>query len=147
GRTFGLARDDDGYFSGTVRDAAARTRYAFRLGGTDGPVLPDPASRYQPEGLDGPSEVVDPSAMRWTDHDWRGVASIAGQVLYELHVGTFTPEGTWTAAREQLPHLADLGVTVLEVMPVAEFHGSFGWGYDGVLLFAPFHEYGNPDDF
>ena len=68
-------------------------------------------------------------------------------MLYELHVGTFTPEGTWAAAREQLPHLAELGVTVLEVMPVAEFRGSFGWGYDGVLLFAPFHGYGTPDDF
>ena len=142
-----LAREDDGYFSGIAPGAAAGTRYAFRLGGADGPVRPDPASRYQPEGLDGPSEVVDPAAMRWSDRDWRGVRSIEGQVLYELHVGAFTPEGTWASAREQLPHLAELGVTVIEVMPVAEFRGAFGWGYDGVLLFAPFHEYGTPDDF
>jgi maltooligosyltrehalose trehalohydrolase len=110
-------------------------------------VLPDPASRYQPEGLNGASEVTDPSAMCWTDDDWRGVASTAGQVLYELHMGTFTPEGTWAAASDQLSHLAELGVTVLEVMPVGEFRGAFGWGYDGVLIFAPFHGYGRPDDF
>jgi maltooligosyltrehalose trehalohydrolase len=145
--TVALSSADDGCFAGLIREAAAGTRYAFRLGGADGPVLPDPASRYQPEGLEGPSEVVDPSSAHWTDRDWRGVVSNEGQVLYELHVGTFTPEGTWAAAREQLPHLADLGVTVLEVMPVAEFHGTFGWGYDGVLLFAPFHGYGTPEDF
>ena len=91
--------------------------------------------------------MVDPSGMHWTDQGWRGVESIDGQVLYELHVGTFTPEGTWDAARGQLPHLKDLGVTVLEVMPAAEFQGAFGWGYDGVFLFAPFHGYGTPDDF
>ncbi len=147
GRAFGLAREEDGYFSGMIRDAGVGTRYLFRLGGAGGSVLPDPASRYQPEGLDGPAEVVDPAAMRWTDQDWRGPGSTTGQVLYELHVGTFTPEGTWTAARDQLPHLAELGVTLLEVMPIAEFRGSFGWGYDGVLPFAPFREYGTPDDF
>jgi maltooligosyltrehalose trehalohydrolase len=142
-----LSPEDNGYFAGMDPDAAAGTRYAFRLGDTDGPLLADPASRYQPEGLDGPSEVVDPSTMNWTDRDWRGVASKDCRVLYELHVGTFTPGGTWAAAIEQLPHLAALGVTVLEVMPVAEFHGTFGWGYDGVLQFAPFHGYGTPDEF
>ena len=145
--TVGLAPEDDGYFAGMARGAAAGTRYTFRLGCPDGPILPDPASRHQPEGIHGPSEVVDPSAMPWTDRGWRGVEPIDGQVLYELHVGTFTPEGTWDAARGQLPHLKDLGVTVLEVMPAAEFQGDFGWGYDGVFLFAPFHGYGTPDDF
>ncbi|MHB1557615.1 MAG: malto-oligosyltrehalose trehalohydrolase [Isosphaeraceae bacterium] len=141
-----LKAEPDGYFAGLAPSAAAGTRYLLRLGGPDGPLVPDPASRYQPEGLHGPSEVVDPSAARWTDHNWRGVGSREGQVLYELHVGTFTPEGTWISASEQLPRLAELGVTVIEVMPVAEFAGEFGWGYDGVLLFAPFHGYGSPDD-
>ncbi len=85
--------------------------------------------------------------MSWTDRNWRGVATPEGQVLYELHVGTFTPEGTWTAAIAQLPRLVELGITAVEIMPVAEFPGEFGWGYDGVLLFAPFHGYGTPDDF
>lgn len=147
GRAVELRREKDGYFSGLVAETRAGTRYSLRLGGPNGSVLPDPASRYQPQGLEGPSEVVDPSAMMWTDHDWRGVGSIEGQVIYELHVGTFTPEGTWAAAVEQLPALAELGVTVLEVMPVAEFRGAFGWGYDGVLQFAPYHGYGTPDDF
>ncbi|MBV8487970.1 MAG: DUF3459 domain-containing protein, partial [Planctomycetaceae bacterium] len=92
------------------------------------------------------SEVIDLSTFRWTDHEWAGVAGIEGQVLYELHIGTFTPEGTWAAACEQLPYLVELDVTVLEIMPVAEFSGTFGWGYDGVDLFAPFHHYGMPDD-
>ncbi len=142
-----LKAEPDGYYAGLAPSAAAGTRYLLRLGGPDGPRVPDPASRYQPEGLDGPSEVVDPSAARWTDRNWRGIRSPEGQVLYELHVGTFTPEGTWAAATAQLARLAELGVTVLEVMPVAEFAGEFGWGYDGVLLFAPYHGYGTPDDF
>src|SRR4051812_20408861 len=142
-----LAIEDDGYFAGIAPDAAAGTRYRFRLGGPEGHLVPDPASRYQPEGPHGPSEVVDPSAFPWTDDSWQGPASIEGQVLYELHIGTFTPEGTWAAASEELPHLAELGVTVLELMPVAEFPGGFGWGYDGVDLFAPFRGYGTPDDF
>ena len=99
--------------------------------------LPDPASRFQPEGPHGPSEVVDPAAFRWTDGDWAGVPA-RGQVIYELHVGTFTPEGTYAAAaRSCLELLADVGVTVVELMPVAEFAGRFGWGYDGVDLCAP----------
>ena len=106
---------------------------------------PDPASRFQPQGPHGPSEVIDPSAFAWTDRGWRGVG-VTGQVIYEMHVGTFTPEGTWEAAARELPELADLGVTVLEVMPVADFPGRFGWGYDGVNLFAPTRLYGRPDD-
>jgi maltooligosyltrehalose trehalohydrolase len=145
GRASRLESEVDGYFSGFLRDAAAGTRYRFRLDGGD-QLYPDPASRFQPDGPHGPSEVVDPGAFAWTDPDWRG-ASLPGQVLYELHVGTFTPEGTWAAAARQLGELAACGVTCLEVMPVADFPGSFGWGYDGVNPFAPTRLYGTPDDF
>ena len=104
--------------------------------------LPDPASRFQPEGPHGPSEVVDAAAFRWTDGDWRGRPA-RGQVIYELHVGTFTPEGTYAAAADAPAELlADVGVTVVELMPLAEFAGRFGWGYDGVDLCAPSHLYG-----
>ncbi len=140
-----LEPEAGGYFSGLARAAAAGTRYRFRLDDED-PLYPDPASRFQPDGPHGPSEVVDPAAFAWTDSRWRG-ASIAGQVLYEMHVGSFTPEGTWAAAARQLPELAACGVTCLEVMPVADFPGSFGWGYDGVNLYAPTRLYGTPDDF
>ena len=105
-----LDREDDGYFSGTVRGVGAGLHYRFRLDGAER-ALPDPASRFQPEGPHGPSEVVDPSAFAWTDSGWRGV-SLAGQVIYELHVGTFTREGTWAAAADELPELARLGVTL-----------------------------------
>jgi maltooligosyltrehalose trehalohydrolase len=140
-----LAREEGGYHAGFTPAAAAGTRYRFRLDGGDY-FYPDPASRFQPDGPHGPSEVIDPSAFRWTDHDWPGVR-LPGQVIYELHVGTFTEDGTWAAAERELPALADLGVTVVEVMPVADFPGRFGWGYDGVDLFAPHHLYGTPDDF
>ena len=93
----------------------------------------------------GPSEVIDPDLFAWTDIDWPGVGP-NGQVLYEMHVGTFTRQGTWRAAIEQLPALAELGITIIEMMPVADFTGRFGWGYDGVDLFAPTRLYGGPDD-
>jgi maltooligosyltrehalose trehalohydrolase len=141
---FALERDADGYFAGLVAGLEPGTRYRYRL---DGEALrPDPASRFQPEGPHGPSEVVDPGAFRWSDVDWRGV-HLAGQIVYEMHIGTFTPAGTWRAATAELPSLGEMGITLLEVMPVAEFPGAFGWGYDGVDLFAPFHGYGVPDDF
>jgi maltooligosyltrehalose trehalohydrolase len=134
----------DGYHCAVAPEARAGTRYRFRLDG--GPTLfPDPASRLQPEGPHGPSEVVDPSVFTWSDAAWPGV-ELARQVLYEMHVGTFTREGTWAAAQAQLPALADLGVTLVEMMPVADFPGRFGWGYDGVDLFAPTRLYGSPDD-
>ncbi len=139
-----LAAEGDGYFSGLVADVGAGTRYSFRLDG-DGTLLPDPASRFQPEGPHGVSEVVDPSEFRWTDAAWKG-ASLPGQIIYEMHLGTFTREGTWQAAMRELPELAAAGITVLEVMPIAEFPGHFGWGYDGVDLFAPTRLYGMPDD-
>jgi maltooligosyltrehalose trehalohydrolase len=140
-----LAREDGGYFSGTVSSAGPGTRYRYRLDGGD--AFPDPASRFQPEGPHGPSQVVDPSAFAWRhDRSWPGV-SLRGQVIYEMHVGTFSQAGTWSGALPHLPALKDTGVTLLEVMPVAEFSGRFGWGYDGVDLYAPSHLYGAPDDF
>ena len=120
------------------------SRYKYRLDG--GETCPDPASRFQPEGPHGWSAVVDGAAFPWTDQNWRGVA-LPHQVIYEMHIGTFTRQGTWSSAQAELPHLAETGVTVLEVMPVAEFPGRFGWGYDGVQWFAPAHIYGSPDDF
>jgi maltooligosyltrehalose trehalohydrolase len=140
-----LSPDNNGYFAGLVRDARAGDRYRFSLDGRE--VFPDPASRYQPEGPHGPSEIVDPYAYRWSEREskWRGT-SLPGQVFYELHIGTFTPEGTYTAAIAQFSRLRDLGITVLECMPICEFAGKVGWGYDGVDLFAPFHGYGSPDD-
>jgi maltooligosyltrehalose trehalohydrolase len=139
-----LKPEASGFFAGFVPRATACDRYRYRLDGDK--AFPDPASRYQPDGPHGPSQVVDPAAFTWTDQAWSG-RSLPGQVIYELHVGTFTRAGTWAAAADQLPHLADLGVTVLEVMPVADFSGRFGWGYDGVNLFAPTRLYGSPDDF
>jgi maltooligosyltrehalose trehalohydrolase len=134
----------DGYHGGIVRAASVGARYRFRLDGGD--PLPDPASRFQPEGPHGPSSVVDASTFRWTDTNWRGVR-LAGQVIYEIHIGTFTSEGTWQAAARELPDLARVGISVIELMPVADFPGRFGWGYDGVDLFAPTRLYGEPDDF
>ena len=142
-RPVALEPEGNGYFSALVPGVGAGTRYVFQLD-DDADHRADPASRFQPEGPEGPSEVVDP-AFAWTDADWPGV-SRRGQVIYELHVGTFTPEGTWAAAAEHLPRLADLGITVIEMMPVADFCGRFGWGYDGVNLFAPTRLYGRPDD-
>ncbi len=140
-----LEDEPDGYFSGFVPNAAVGDRYGFRL--DDDPKLyPDPASRCQPDGPHGLSMVVDPGSYHWGDGDWKG-PDRKGQVAYELHVGTFTPEGTFAAAAAKLPSLAELGITLVEVMPVAEFDGRFGWGYDGVDLFAPTRLYGAPDDF
>jgi len=144
GDSFALRAEAPGYFSGLAPNAQAGSRYKYRLDG--GEAWPDPASRFQPEGPHGSSEVVDPSAFQWTDRNWRGVA-LPHQVVYEMHLGTFTKQGTWSSAQAELPYLAETGITVLEVMPVAEFPGRFGWGYDGVQWFAPAHIYGTPDDF
>jgi maltooligosyltrehalose trehalohydrolase len=146
-RTFHpLAAEPGGYFSGAV-NAAAGSRYRFRVNG--GEILyPDPASRSQPDGPHGSSCLVDPGEFEWSDSQWAGpaVAGLKGQVIYEMHIGTFTNAGTWRAAAEQLTELARIGITVVEMMPVADFPGKFGWGYDGVNLFAPSHLYGTPDD-
>lgn len=145
-RAFELTREFGGYFSGPVADARVGQPYRFRLDGDDGRIFPDPASRFQPDGPFGPSQIIAPHCFTWTDSAWPGIAA-SGHVMYELHVGTFTPQGTWQAAAEQLSELAETGITLVEIMPVADFPGRFGWGYDGVNLFAPCRLYGTPDDF
>jgi maltooligosyltrehalose trehalohydrolase len=138
-----MQREEDGYWSTFVPGMKAGDRYRFALSGSDKP-LADPVSRYQPDGVSGPSQVIDPASFPWTDQDWRGPDPQA--VYYELHIGTFTPEGTIAAAMEKLEWLKDIGITVIELMPINTWVGTFGWGYDGVLLFAPTANYGDPDD-
>lgn len=139
-----LDRESGGYFSGTVDGIGEGTLYRFQLNDKED-FVPDPASRFQPEGPFGSSQVVNPNRFSWTDAKWPGV-QIQGQVMYEMHIGTFTAEGVWESAEQQLDALAKTGITLLEVMPVADFPGQFGWGYDAVNLFAPTHLYGSPDD-
>jgi maltooligosyltrehalose trehalohydrolase len=144
-RTFhALAPEQGGYFSG-VANAGAGSLYRFRIDNNPEHFYPDPASRFQPDGPHHSSCIVDPAQFGWTDLQWRGV-KLKGQIIYEMHVGTFTREGTWNAASQQLAELARIGVTVIEMMPIADFPGNFGWGYDGVDLFAPTRLYGTPDD-
>ncbi len=133
-----------GWFERTVRGARAGSRYAFTFPGVDVRV-PDPASRFQPDGVHAPSAVIDPRAFRWHESAWRG-RPWHEIVLYELHVGTFTPEGTYAAAAARLDALAELGVTAVELMPLAQPAGDRNWGYDGVLPFAPQRAYGAPDE-
>lgn len=135
-----LVKDKDGYFSGLAPDADTGMTYRYRLDGDKD--FPDPCSRFQPEGPHGPSQIVNPSAYRWRDQHWSGVR-MPGQVIYELHIGAFTREGTFDAAITRLDGLKRLGVTLLELMPIAEFPGRWNWGYDGVDLFAPSHRYGD----
>jgi len=144
-REIALEASGDGYFARFVDGLGAGARYRFRL--DDRPELhADPASRFQPEGPFGPSQVIDPADAAWTDATWHGITEPAKQVIYELHAGTFTREGTWTAAAGQLPFLADLGITTIELMPVNDYAGRRGWGYDGVNLFAPSRNYGTPGE-
>ena len=142
-RGFALASEGNGYFSGRTV-ARAGERYRLRLDG-EPQAIPDPVSRFQPSGPHGPSELVDSAAFAWTDGAWKG-PDRRHAVLYEMHIGTFTAEGTWRSAEAHLAALRELGITILEIMPVAEFPGRFGWGYDGVDWFAPTHLYGTPDD-
>jgi maltooligosyltrehalose trehalohydrolase len=135
-----MARDPDGYYRLTVPDVAPGTRYRYLLSGNKS--RPDPASRFQPEGVHGPSEVVDPS-FPWTDQAWIN-SPLAEYVFYELHAGAFSAEGTLAAIIPRLPYLKDLGVTAIELMPVAQFPGSRNWGYDGVFPFAVQNSYGGP---
>ena len=137
-----LTREGE-YFAGFTPQAAAGSRYRYRV--DDAGPFPDPASRFQPDGPQGASEVIDPQAFEWTDARWKGV-TLEGQIIYEVHIGTYTDEGTWAAASRQLPELAESGITLIELMPIADFPGRFGWGYDGVDLFAPTWLYGRPDD-
>ena len=141
-RTNPLMSEGDGYFSGTV-NCGAGARYKFQI--NDGDAFPDPASRFQPDGPHGASCVIDPFSFKWTDANRRGV-KLAGQIIYEMHIGTFTPAGTWQAAIDKLSDLKGSGITLLELMPIADFPGRFGWGYDGVNLFAPTRLYGIPED-
>ncbi len=141
-RSLTLEASEGGYFSGLSQRWRAGDTYHYRLNGEH--LYPDPASRFQPEGPHGPSQVVDAKAYPWADADWRG-PDPRHLVLYELHLGTFTREGTYEAAETRLAALAELGVSGLELLPLAEFSGRFGWGYDGVCPFAPFHHYGPPD--
>lgn len=138
-----LRRNDDGWFEVVSDIAKAGTLYRYRIDG--GQEVPDPASRFQPQDVHGASEVIDPHAFDWQDDGWTG-RPWEEAVIYELHVGTFTQAGTFAAARERLDYLANLGITAVELMPVADFPGRRNWGYDGVSLFAPDSMYGRPDD-
>lgn len=140
-RDFAMSPTEGGYFEALVPEAGAGSRYSFRLDG-EGP-FPDPASRSQPGGVHAPSEVIDPHSFEWTDAAWRGTP-LEELVIYELHVGTFSPEGTFDGAAALLPELVELNVTAIELMPVADFPGARNWGYDGVSLFAPAAAYGGP---
>ncbi|MGH9101082.1 MAG: malto-oligosyltrehalose trehalohydrolase, partial [Acidimicrobiales bacterium] len=137
-----MTADGRGWWSVTVERAGPGSRYGYRLDG--GPARPDPRSARQPDGVDGLSALVRHDTFSWSDTSWRGL-TLAGAVLYELHVGTFSSAGTFDGVVEHLPHLVDLGVDALELLPVTEFSGEWGWGYDGVDLFAPHHAYGGPD--
>lgn len=137
-----MDKEAGGYFSKFVSELEPGTLYRYRL--SDGKWYPDPASRFQPLGVNHPSSVIDPH-FDWTDDNWPGVER-EGQIIYEMHIGTFTQEGTFKAAKNELKELAKVGITLIEVMPLNEFPGHFGWGYDGVNLFAPSHLYGTPQD-
>jgi malto-oligosyltrehalose trehalohydrolase len=138
-----MAHQPEGWFELVTVGAHPGSRYCYVL--QDGLQVPDPAARFQPEDVHGPSEVIDPAAYDWKDADWRG-RPWDEAVVYELHIGTFTPEGTFRAAIGKLDYLADLGITAIEIMPVADFPGRRNWGYDGVLLYAPDSAYGRPED-
>jgi malto-oligosyltrehalose trehalohydrolase len=135
---------DGGWHNLDIPTAGAGSKYLFVL--PDGTKVPDPASRFQPEDVHGPSEVIDPTAHDWLDSDWKG-RPWHEAVVYELHVGAFTLDGTFRAAMERLDYLVDLGVTAIEIMPVSDFPGGRNWGYDGVLPYAPDSSYGRPEDF
>ncbi|MBA3389817.1 MAG: malto-oligosyltrehalose trehalohydrolase, partial [Rubrobacter sp.] len=137
-----MERGDDGIFI-LATEAAPGARYRYRVDG--GQEFPDPASRYQPEDVHGPSVVIDPAAFDWRDVDWKG-SPWRETVLYELHVGTFSPEGTFAGVEERLDYLVDLGVTAIELMPLSDFPGRYNWGYDGVLPFAPDSSHGTPEN-
>ena len=137
-----LVRDDRDLFSATIPGVRAGDDYAYRIDG--GAERPDPVSRWQPHGVHGASRVVDPNAFAWTDGAWKGI-EMADFVFYEIHVGTFTPQGTFDAIIPRLASLRELGVTAIELMPVAQFPGERNWGYDGVQLYAPQQSYGGPD--
>ncbi len=141
-KTVALARDGRGYHRGVAEDVLPGSLYRYRLDGTK--ERPDPASRFQPQGVHGPSQIVDRSAFPWQDREWKGLP-LETYVFYELHVGTFTPEGTFDAVIPRLDDMVRLGITAVELMPVAQFPGSRNWGYDGVYPFAVQDSYGGPE--
>ncbi|PUA28795.1 MAG: malto-oligosyltrehalose trehalohydrolase [Cellvibrio sp. 79] len=141
---FEMMEEEHGYKSLTIPSAKPGDLYQFKLD-DDKNLYPDPASRAQPSGPHGPSMVIDPATFIWTDEEWAGVQH-QNNVIYEMHIGTFTRAGTFRAAVSEFKELVKLGVTIIELMPVNEFDGEFGWGYDGVDLYAPYHVYGTPDD-
>lgn len=143
-KRYPLERQADGYFAGTLPRARPGTLYEYVL--DDQVARPDPTSRFQPKGVHGPSQVVDPNSYPWTDSEWTGIEK-RDLVIYELHVGTWTKEGTFRAAINRLPELVELGITAVEVMPVAQSPGRWNWGYDGVNLFAVRNSYGGPEEF
>ncbi|MCJ8519635.1 malto-oligosyltrehalose trehalohydrolase [Pseudorhizobium tarimense] len=138
-----MSRSNDGWFELLATGVTAATEYAFVL--ADGTPIPDPASRGQKDEVNGPSLVIDPTNYEWQNAAWKG-RPWEEAVIYEMHVGTFTEDGTFRAAIDKLPHLVELGITAVEIMPVAQFGGDRGWGYDGVLLYAPHSAYGTPED-
>ncbi|MFS2223867.1 malto-oligosyltrehalose trehalohydrolase [Pantoea sp. B65] len=144
GEDTGMSRSDDGWFELLATGVSPGAEYNFVL--ADGTVVPDPASRAQKADVNGPSQVIDPASYRWQNTGWQG-RRWEETVVYEMHIGTFTPQGTFQAAIAKLPWLAELGITMIEVLPVAQFGGNRGWGYDGVLLYAPHSAYGAPEDF
>ncbi len=138
-----MPRRDAGWFRLETKEASRGSRYCFQLAG--GLLVPDPASRFQPSDVHGPSEVIDPADFSWPDHEWHG-RPWAEAVVYEIHVGTFSAEGTFQGVERRLDHLVELGITAIELMPVAAFPGRYNWGYDGVLPYAPDSSYGRPED-
>jgi len=141
-RAIPMNKDERGYFSATASDVRAGEDYFYAVDGQSR--YPDPASRFQPQGVHGPSRIVDPDTFQWEDDAWEGI-SLRNYIIYELHVGTFTHEGDFASVTRNLDYLADLGITALELMPVAQFPGSRNWGYDGTFPFAPQNTYGGPE--
>src|SRR5579875_3456321 len=143
GQKHSLRKVEDGWWEADVEQAKPGTDYAYFIDDED-LALPDPRSEWQPEGVHGPSRLIDHRAFRWTDWAWNP-PPLASAIIYELHIGTFTPEGTFDAAIGKLDALKDLGITHIELLPVNSFPGTRGWGYDGVDLFAPQESYGGPE--
>ncbi len=139
-----LTQEEEGYFAGTIAGAKPSDCYAYRLDG--GLSRPDPVARFQPQGVHGASQIIDPDSFPWSDQHWRGIPK-QDLVIYEMHLGAYTSEGTYLSAIKGLPKLKELGITAVEILPVAQTPGQWNWGYDGVNLFAPRNSYGRPEDF
>ncbi|HUS33775.1 MAG TPA: alpha-amylase family glycosyl hydrolase, partial [Verrucomicrobiae bacterium] len=144
GREIAMTRATDGIFTAVDESGGAGDLYQFKL--PDGKTLPDPGTHFQPQGVHGPSEVIDHAAFEWPRTTFTA-AALHELVIYECHIGSFTPEGTFAAAIEKLPYLKELGVAAIQIMPVGDFGGRWNWGYDGVCLYAPTRNYGRPEDF